>query len=202
MQAFIVKSIHLALRILVTVWMFLVDAITIIKNDWKQILLLGTVVFAVKCTAFKPISTVEDVKVEESTSETISSEHFTIRDEVLNFAQKYKGAAYKYGGTTPKGFDCSGFTFFVMNEFDVKLPHNSAAQSKIGKKIPTDKAQRGDLLFFENKGKVNHVGMVYSNDKDGLYMIHSSSKRGIVIDNVTTSSYWKPRLKFARSILD
>ena len=125
-----------------------------------------------------------------------------MRQDILAFAKKYEGAKYKYGGTTPKGFDCSGFTFFVFNEFGIRLPHNSGNQSTIGKKIAIDEAIVGDLLFFVDKKRINHVGLVVSNDRDGLLMIHGSSSRGIVIDNVNTSSYSKPRLHSARNILD
>ena len=64
------------------------------------------------------------------------------RNNIIAFSEKYIGSKYKYGGTTPKGFDCSGYTFFVMNEFNIKLPHNSAAQSRLGTKIQTNQAQR------------------------------------------------------------
>ncbi len=126
------------------------------------------------------------------------------REDILTEAQKYKGTAYKYAGKSPKGFDCSGFTYYVFSKFDISLSGSSSAQSKQGKEITASKAQAGDLLFFGRNGrngKIQHVGIVYRNDKDGLFMIHSSSKRGIVIDNVTTSTYWKPKLLYARTVV-
>lgn len=126
------------------------------------------------------------------------------RKDILTEAQKYKGTAYKYAGKSPKGFDCSGFTYYVFSKFDISLSSSSSAQSKQGKEIAVSKAAAGDLLFFGRNGrngKIQHVGIVYRNDKDGLFMIHSSSKRGIVIDNVTTSTYWKPKLLYARTVV-
>lgn len=136
-------------------------------------------------------------------SDNISAE-MRLRKDILKEAEKYKGTKYKYAGKTPKGFDCSGYTYYVCSKFDIDLSGSSSAQSQQGKEIPVNKAKPGDLIFFGRngrKGKIQHVGMVYKNNKDGLYMIHSSSKRGIVVDNVTTSKYWKPKLLFARTVL-
>jgi cell wall-associated NlpC family hydrolase len=129
----------------------------------------------------------------------------TLRRGLIKDAEKYKGTKYKYAGKDPKGFDCSGFTYYVCSKHDIKLSGSSASQSKQGVEIAISKVKPGDLLFFGRNGrdgKIQHVGIVYKNTSEGLYMIHSSSKRGIVIDNVTTSKYWKPKLLFAKTILD
>ena len=92
-----------------------------------------------------------------------------------------------------------------FSKYNIDLSSSSSAQSKQGTEISTSKAQKGDLLFFGTegrKGKIQHVGLVYKNDSEGLFMIHSSTKRGIVIDNVTTSTYWKPKLLFARKVME
>ena len=126
------------------------------------------------------------------------------RQLIIKEAEKHKGVPYKYAGKDPRGFDCSGFTSYVYKKHDVVLSSSSGAQSKQGKEIPISKAQNGDLLFFGRdgrNGRIQHVGLVYKNTAEGLYMIHSSSKRGIVIDNVSTSKYWKPKLLFARKVL-
>ncbi|BDS15336.1 C40 family peptidase [Aureispira anguillae] len=133
------------------------------------------------------------------------SAEMTLRKSLVKDAEKYKGIKYKYAGKDPKGFDCSGFTYYVCSKHQIKLSGSSSSQSKQGVEIPISKAQMGDLVFFGRhgrNGKIQHVGLVYKNDSNGLYMIHSSSKRGIVIDNVTTSKYWKPKLLFARRIID
>ncbi|MGH1335101.1 MAG: C40 family peptidase [Aureispira sp.] len=126
------------------------------------------------------------------------------RLSIIKEAEKHKGVPYKYAGKDPKGFDCSGFTYYVYGKHDVQLSGSSGAQSKQGKEIALNKVKKGDLLFFGRdgrSGRIQHVGLVYKNTSDGLYMIHSSSKRGIVIDNVTTSKYWKPKLLFARRVV-
>jgi cell wall-associated NlpC family hydrolase len=140
-----------------------------------------------------------------STNNKKESAELTLRKGLIKEAEKHKGIKYKYAGKDPKGFDCSGFTYYVCSKYDIKLSGSSAYQSKEGIEISTSKAEPGDLLFFGRNGrsgKIQHVGMVYKNSSDGLFMIHSSSKRGIVIDNVTTSKYWKPKLLFARRVID
>jgi len=169
------------------------------KNASKPIMLLAAFSFLV--AAYN-----EDVPNDSSTEATEKVQKddrkTRLRQKIATFAKKYEKTKYKYGGTTPKGFDCSGFTFFVMNEFGIKLPHNSAQQSKKGHKTAIKKVQTGDLLFFSNKKGINHVGLVLSNKKEELKMIHCSSKRGIVIDEVYSNSYWNPRLKSARNVID
>lgn len=163
-------------------------------------MLLGFFSFLiVKCSSNRT-SIVEHTPQVSSPSTTPPSENKQEK-ELIDFAKKYIGTNYKYGGTTPKGFDCSGFTLFVYNEFGIKLPHQSSAQATLGKKIPYEDAQKGDLLFFTDKGRINHVGIVVSHKTDELKMIHSSSKRGIVIDEIYHSTYWRPRLHMARRVL-
>lgn len=126
-----------------------------------------------------------------------------LRNDIVRFAQKHEGTKYKYAGKTPKGFDCSGFTYFVMKEFDIDLPSVSSAQENEGKKIAVKDAKPGDLLFFRRtkNGSVFHVGLVISNNSKGISMIHSSSSRGVVIDNLETNRYWKSKFATARNIL-
>lgn len=127
-----------------------------------------------------------------------------LRQQIITEAKKHKGVPYKYAGKSPKGFDCSGFTYYVFGKQNIQLNASSGAQSKQGQEVPIKRAKQGDLLFFGpdgRQGRIQHVGIVYQNNAEGLLMIHSSSRRGIVIDNVTTSKYWKPRLLFARRVV-
>lgn len=170
----------------------------------------------IRCAGLRPVSdnrpTSNDTPSSDNSpiNEEISNSSSEINDEmrfrnnIIDFSEKYLDSKYKYGGTTPKGFDCSGYTFFVMNEFNIKLPHNSAAQSQLGKKIKVEKAQPGDLIFFshENNNNINHVGIVYSNENGVLKMIHASSSKGIRIDSILDNGYWAPRLRYARNVVN
>ena len=117
-------------------------------------------------------------------------------------SQKYLGSPYRWGGESPKGFDCSGFTQYIFKKTaNVNLPRTAAEQSQIGKSISIKKAQKGDLIFFASKRKkIDHVGIVLENNKGKLMMIHSASSTGVTITDVNNSEYWKKKLRFARRI--
>lgn len=72
---------------------------------------------------------------------------------------------YVYGGTTTVGFDCSGFTSYVMQQYGVTLPRTSEEQFKTGEEVPFEQILPGDLLFYDSlkKGKVSHVAMYLGN---------------------------------------
>ncbi|AJA46748.1 NlpC/P60 family protein [Clostridium pasteurianum DSM 525 = ATCC 6013] len=79
---------------------------------------------------------------------------------VVNYAEKFKGIKYVWGGETPKGFDCSGYTKYVYNYFNIKLPHNAAQQYKYGKYVSKNSLKPGDLVFFgKTAGSIYHVGI-------------------------------------------
>lgn len=124
------------------------------------------------------------------------------RDEIIDYAKKYIGVKYKYGGTDHKGFDCSGYTGYVMKKFDIFLPRTSGDQYQTVKKIKKNKVKKGDLVFFGGRN-INHVGIICSEPGEQLQMIHASTSVGISIVNIEQSSYWKPRIKgYGRVIND
>lgn len=116
------------------------------------------------------------------------------RDEIVDFAKKQIGVPYVWAGTDPNGFDCSGFTTYVMKEFKKDLPRRAEDQYKSSKKIKQSKAQKGDLVFFNNGSGVSHVGLLISEKGAPLVMIHASSSKGIMITQIETSEYWLKRL--------
>jgi len=112
------------------------------------------------------------------------------------------GANYKYGGTNPSGFDCSGFTNYVFWKNNVSLARSSSAQFSSTKTIKVKKAKPGDLVFFgKSKHKISHVGIVLENSKDKLKMIHSSTSGGVIVTDVYQSKYWLKRLQKAGRVL-
>ena len=147
------------------------------------------------------------VSIMNSTDNEVKTDrHLTkeelLRQDIIDYAKKQLGAAYTYAGRDPRGFDCSGFTYYVLGAFDIKVSTSSKSQANEGKKIPVDKVQLGDLIFFKRTraGKVFHVAMVVSNSRDGIEVIHSTS-RGVVIDNISKSKYWNPKIFSARSVV-
>ena len=123
------------------------------------------------------------------------------RNRVIAEAQKHLGKPYKYGGKGPSGFDCSGFTTYVMQVNDVNVSGPSHVQSALGELKPIDQLEPGDLAIFGLHEKVTHVGLVKSRKEDEIIVIHATSKGGVREDNIMASDYWRKRLKYGRDVI-
>lgn len=124
------------------------------------------------------------------------------RQDIINTAKKHIGIPYKAGGKNEKGFDCSGFTYFVLKEHHISLHASSGSQYKQGKKVEIEDLKPGDLIFFGGEQSITHVGIIVENKNNELTMIHSSTSRGIVMEDIMKSAYWKKRIKEGRNILN
>jgi len=115
----------------------------------------------------------------------------TFRAKVLREAAKLKGTPYRYGGTTPRGFDCSGYTGYVYKKAGKKLPRTSRAQYSATKHISRKSAKPGDLVFFKSGGGgVYHVGIFA-----GGNMLWHSSKPGVPVKK---GKIWTKSVAFGR----
>lgn len=118
-------------------------------------------------------------------------------ETLIDKAKTYIGVPYRFGGTSPKGFDCSGFTQLVFLENDIKLPRTAAEQFQIGKVIKKNNLQKGDLVFFETYKKgPSHIGVYIGEQK----FIHASSANGVTISSLNNSSYWQSRYLGAKRV--
>ena len=106
-----------------------------------------------------------------------------LRDSLVTVARAQIGTRYVFGGTTPKGFDCSGLVRYVMAALKVELPRTAAQQARIGDEVSTDPStlRPGDLLTFGRRGRsgVSHIGIYVG---QGRY-VHASSVAGRVIES-------------------
>ncbi len=122
---------------------------------------------------------------------------YSLRDSIAIYAQEQLGTPYVWGGTSEKGFDCSGFVMFVYKKFGILLPHSSKSMANLGAKKDQNLAETGDLILFQGRSSstVGHVGIVYNNlVNDELIFIHSSSPRsGGVIFSSLNETYYKTR---------
>lgn len=110
---------------------------------------------------------------------------------VLGTADEYIGVRYKWGGTTPDGFDCSGFTRFVFARHGIQLPRTSREQARAGQpvRVDPDALLPGDLLLFAEPGEaISHVAIYVGNGE----IIHASSSYGAVnyLDLGTSRGAW------------
>jgi hypothetical protein len=116
------------------------------------------------------------------------------RNEFIDIAKKQLGVPYVSAGMDPSGFDCSGFTSFVMLQKGINIPRRAKDQYEASVKLTAAEAQLGDFVFFSNGGEVNHVGMLVSEKGQAKKMIHASSSKGISIVEIDSSTYWTPRI--------
>jgi cell wall-associated NlpC family hydrolase len=125
-------------------------------------------------------------------------------DDIISYAKKFLGTPYRYAGTTPSGFDCSGFISYVMGNFGLDLVHSSYGMAEFGETVKLSDIQPGDLMFFKgsnvNSTRVGHVAMVVEVSPEAIKFIHSSTSRGVVIENFKTSRYFIPRFLKAKRL--
>lgn len=124
-------------------------------------------------------------------------------DTVINEAMKYIGVPYKWGGKTPKGFDCAGFTRFIYGKFGVSLASSAAPQYKVGTKVKKDEIGRGDLVFYGGRRHtktIGHVGIVTSVEPDGSFNFIHASSTGIRITSSKEPYYAKRYIGACRLI--
>ncbi len=114
-----------------------------------------------------------------STSTSVSasaSASAGVGDAVIATAAQLIGTPYRYGGTTPAGFDCSGYTGYVLGQHGVALPRTADAQMRSSRHVSAAEAAPGDLVFVVNGGRATHAG-IYAG---GGQMYDSPSRGGAV----------------------
>lgn len=116
---------------------------------------------------------------------------------IVQASLRYQGVPYVFGGTTPNGFDCSGFTRYVFAQAGVYLPRAADEQYEVGRTVSYNRLQSGDLVFFSTyESGASHVGIYLGNGQ----FISATSSRGIAIARLD-SGYWGDRYIGARRVL-
>jgi len=105
---------------------------------------------------------------------------------LYNFIEEWFGTRYRYGGSQKSGIDCSSFTGKLMQEvFGITLPRTAREQFRVTDKVSTEDLVEGDLVFFNTRGGISHVGVYLGNNA----FVHSSSHDGVTISSLTESYY-------------
>jgi cell wall-associated NlpC family hydrolase len=138
------------------------------------------------------IKDVYETKAEPTSN--VSNPALASRFEMVKFAQNQLGVPYVTAGESPSGFDCSGFTCYIMASTGRKIPRRAKDQYDASIKLKPNQAKMGDLVFFSNGGDISHVGMLINEPGKSKKMIHASSSKGISIVEIESSDYWNKRL--------
>ncbi|MEK4629876.1 MAG: C40 family peptidase [Solibacillus sp.] len=119
-------------------------------------------------------------------------------DELKTISSKYIGVRYAYGGTSSKGFDCSGYVRHVFKELGItSLDRTSSGMYQQGTAIKKADLQPGDLVFFNTAGnRVSHVGIYIGSGK----FIHASTSKGVIKTDINDKYYWGNKYVGAKRI--
>lgn len=161
----------------------------------KLLLLFSLLALLCSCGASKKTSkhskskSVQTTKTQNKTNKQPVSKE---ANSIVEYAKRFEGTRYKYGGTTKKGMDCSGLIYTSFGAHKIRMPRTTAELSKSGDWVDIKKIKVGDLVFFatkKNSRKVNHVGIVTDVNGDDFSFIHASSSRGVMISKLS-NRYW------------
>ena len=148
-------------------------------------------------------------KIAASKSKTIKNDNNSTSvvskkaNDIIDYAEKFNGVKYKYGGDSKKGMDCSGLINVSFKSEDILLPRTTRALAVTGDWIDLKEVQKGDLLFFstqKNNRKVNHVALVTSARTGYVEFIHATTSAGVITSNLA-ERYWYHAFVQARRIL-
>ncbi|QLL78441.1 LysM peptidoglycan-binding domain-containing protein [Ligilactobacillus saerimneri] len=120
------------------------------------------------------------------TNQAATTQTYANNGSVVSIANRYLGTPYAWGGTTPQGFDCSGFTQYVYGQAGKSIGRNTVAQESAGSQIPVSQAQPGDLLFWGSRGSSYHVAIYAGN---GRYIAAPTEGQSVSYGN---TAYYTP----------
>lgn len=139
----------------------------------------------------------EKLLIKQDTTIPLQQQKPSIKNKLEKVYLEYKGVPYKYGGTSTKGFDCSGFVQLIYKKtFNINLPRSTRQMLNEGLKVSKTKLEIGDLVFFKPNNTYRHVGIYMG---ENLF-IHVSTKSGVMKSNLKMT-YWLKHYLTSRRIL-
>ncbi len=175
-------------------------------NIARLVIMAIAVIFAVSvASAQELVSRKHGTVLEQMQQSQLCVDDYEQISQLLDYASQFKGTRYRSGSSSPKGFDCSGFTSFVFKKFGYDLNRSSSSQVNNGTPVAKNELQPGDLVFFNGRAvgkRVGHVGIVTEVKDNGTFeFIHSSNSRGVVVSS-SEEPYYKRRYVGANRVID
>lgn len=180
------------------------------KNLFKIVNLISFLTIALGILAF---SSSGEVRTEPERDQTAIKTalinpiavNVPLRDSIESFGMKLLGTPYVMAGCSRDGFDCSGFVYFVFQNFGILVPRSSSQFEKFGKEVSIDSVKKGDILVFlsPTRNAIGHVGIVTNAKGMESDFIHSSSSREmkVMISSLKHEGY-KRRFVKAINVLE
>lgn len=145
------------------------------------------------------VNSVEDSAEAKYLNSYSAQEALELKSALLAEAQTYLGTRYRYTGSTPSGFDCSGYTYYVFGQIGIDLGRSTLNQMSDGVIIAQEDLQPGDLVIYSNTGRggfASHVAIYIGNGQ----IIHSGTSTGVVIADMS-DTYYQKRFQCARRVI-
>ncbi len=160
-------------------------------TTYRQLATLVTLVFVGMLASCKSTS-----NIYESDSRGISA----VRQDIIKDARSLIGATYEYAGKGPRKFDCSGLVDYVYGRSSIDVGGSAATLADGGQKISLRELRPGDLVFYKRDGRVFHVSIVSRTVGDQIWVVHSTTSRGVIEEDILASRYWRPLIHKAVSL--
>lgn len=124
------------------------------------------------------------------------------KKNLAKMVKQLQGSPYVWAEEGPSQFDCSGFTYYMYGSMGLDIPRTAREQARVGKRVPPNQLQYGDLIFFAtnkyNQHRITHVGMYLG---DGWFTHASTVKHEVIYSNLFQSQYYKNKLRICRRYL-
>ena len=117
-----------------------------------------------------------------------------LRSEIVKSAINKIGSTYRYGGRGPNDFDCSGFVQFTFGLNNIAISGSAKSISKMASAIDIKDAKPGDLIFFKKDGHIFHVSIIQKISDDSIIVVHSTTSRGVIEEDILASPYWQEKI--------
>lgn len=148
-----------------------------------------------------PLDSNDDVPGRESGLMLEDPGH-TLKDSIVEYGIGLLNTPYVIAGSSSRGFDCSGYVYYVFQNFNIDVPRSTSAYGDFGTEIPIEEVEKGDLLLFlsPTRNAIGHIGIVSNPDGANSEFIHASSGRAmkVIITNLSNKGYTRRFVKAIR----